>query len=84
MATVGKDKAVVEVGEVKLGGFIAWIIWMFVHLKSLVGYRNKVVATYNWIRGYFTSEKGIRAIIRPYGFMEVKKKRKRSFAEEEL
>ena len=84
MATVGKDKAVVEVGKVKLGGFIAWIIWMFVHLKSLVGYRNKVVATYNWIRGYFTSEKGIRAIIRPYGFMEVKKKRKRSFAEEEL
>ncbi len=84
MATVGKDKAVVEVGNVRLGGFIAWIIWMFVHLKSLVGYRNKIIATYNWIRGYFTSEKGIRAIIRPYGFMEDKKKRKKLFVKEKV
>jgi NADH dehydrogenase len=83
MATVGKDKAVVEVGKVKLGGFIAWIIWMFVHLMSLVGYRNKMIAAYNWIRGYFTSEKGIRAIIRPYEFMKDKKKRKKMFVEEE-
>jgi NADH dehydrogenase len=82
MATIGKDKAVVEVGKVRLSGFIAWIIWMFVHLKSLVGYRNKIVATYNWIRGYFTSEKGIRAIIRPYEFMKDKKKRKKSFIED--
>ncbi len=82
MATVGKDKAVVEVGRVKLGGFIAWVIWMFVHLMSLVGYRNKMIASYNWIRGYFTSEKGIRAIIRPYEFMADKKKRKKSFEEE--
>ncbi len=82
MATVGKDKAVVEIAKLRLGGFIAWIIWMFVHLKSLVGYRNKVVATYNWIRAYFTSEKGIRAIIRPYGFMENKKKRKKIFVEQ--
>ncbi|PCJ00433.1 MAG: FAD-dependent oxidoreductase [Flavobacteriales bacterium] len=79
MATIGKDKAVVEVGKVRLSGFIAWIIWMFVHLKSLVGYRNKMIATYNWIRGYFTSEKGIRAIIRPYEFMAHKKKRKKIF-----
>lgn len=83
MATVGKDKAVVEVGKVKLGGFIAWIIWMFVHLISLVGYRNKMIAAYNWIRAYFTSEKGIRAIIRPYEFMKDKKKRKKIFVEEE-
>lgn len=82
MATVGKDRAVVEVGKIRLSGFIAWIIWMFVHLKSLVGYRNKMVATYNWIRSYFTSEKGIRAILRPYEFMAHKKERKKSFAEE--
>jgi len=82
MATVGKDKAVVEVGNIRLAGFVAWIIWMFVHLKSLVGYRNKMVATYNWIRSYFTAEKGIRAIIRPYRFMEHKKERKKSFDEE--
>jgi NADH dehydrogenase len=82
MATVGKDRAVVEVGKLKLSGFIAWIIWMFVHLKSLVGYRNKMVATYNWIIGYFTSEKGIRAIIRPYEFMADKKKRKISFQQD--
>lgn len=84
MATIGKDKAVVEMEKIRLHGFFAWVIWMFVHLNSLVGYRNKGVAMYNWIRSYFNSEKGIRAIIRPYEFAKHKRARKKVLEKNEI
>jgi NADH dehydrogenase len=54
MATVGKNKAVVEIGRFKLGGFVAWFMWMAVHLLSLVGFRNRIAILINWISYYFT------------------------------
>lgn len=69
MATVGRNKAVVDLGasgRVKLFGLVAWIAWMFVHLVSLVGFRNKIVALVNWIIQYFQYNKGVRLIIRPF------------------
>lgn len=75
MATVGKNKAVVEIGKLKLGGFIAWFMWMAVHLLSLVGFRNRVAILFNWVINYF-SRSSVRLIIRPYD-EEAARKRKR-------
>lgn len=66
MATIGRDKAVADIGRFKFTGWFAWIVWMFVHLVSLVGFRNKMIALVNWIVQYFSYNKSVRLIIRPY------------------
>lgn len=66
MATIGRDKAVVDLPNWKFSGWFAWIVWMFVHLVSLIGFRNKVIALVNWVVQYFTYNKSVRLIIRPY------------------
>jgi NADH dehydrogenase len=81
MATVGKNKAVVEIGKLKWGGSFAWMVWMFVHLMSLVGFRNKVVTFLNWTRNYFNSDRGLRLIITPFDLYEEKRKRKKELEE---
>jgi len=65
MATVGRNKAVVDLpGGVHFAGRAAWFIWMFVHLISIIGFRNKIVIVSNWIWNYFTYDRGTRLIIR--------------------
>lgn len=66
MATVGRNRAVVEAGAFKTQGLIAWFMWMAVHLMTLVGFRNKVVTFFNWMWSYLNYDRGIRLIIRPY------------------
>lgn len=66
MATVGRNRAVVESGAFKTQGLIAWFMWMAVHLMTLVGFRNKVVTFFNWMWSYLNYDRGIRLIIRPY------------------
>lgn len=66
MATVGRNKAVVDLKKLKFGGFIAWYIWMFVHLMALVGFRNKVIVFFNWAYNYINYDKAARLIVRPY------------------
>jgi len=67
MATVGRNKAVVDLPKnLHFGGFFAWFIWMFVHLISIVGFRNKIIILSNWIWNYFTYDRGTRLIIRPF------------------
>lgn len=66
MATVGRNRAVVESGGFKTQGLIAWFMWMAVHLMTLVGFRNKVVTFFNWMWSYLNYDRGIRLIIRPY------------------
>lgn len=82
MATVGKNKAVVEMGKLKFGGSPAWFVWMIVHLMSLVGFRNKLVTLFNWTKNYFNSDRGIRLIITPFDLFEEKKKRKKQLEKE--
>jgi NADH dehydrogenase len=65
MATVGRNKAVADLGKVKFSGFIGWLLWMGVHLMSLVGFRNRLVVLLNWFLNYFSYDKKIRLIIRP-------------------
>ncbi len=76
MATVGKNKAVVQIGKRNIGGFFAWFIWMLVHLLSLVGFRNRIVVLMNWMRNYFNSDRGMRLIITPFELSKAKKKRR--------
>ncbi len=66
MATIGRNKAVVDWGKLQFGGFIAWMIWMFVHLISIIGFRNRLIVFSNWVWNYFTYDKGTRLIIRKF------------------
>lgn len=66
MATIGRNKAVCDFPYFKLKGFLAWIVWMFVHLVSLVGFRNRVIALMNWVIQYLHYNKSVRLIIRPF------------------
>jgi len=67
MATIGRNKAVVDLPKkISMGGLPAWIIWMFVHLVSIYGLRNKIVVLINWVYNYFTYDKGTRLIMRRF------------------
>ncbi len=66
MATVGRNLAVVDIGRIRFQGIFAWFVWMFVHLMSLVGFRNKVVTFVNWVWSYFSYDRGTRLIIRRF------------------
>jgi NADH dehydrogenase len=66
LATIGRNKAVADLGKIKFQGFFAWMVWMFVHLISLLGFRNKVVVLINWMGSYISNNGGTRLIIRRY------------------
>lgn len=66
MATIGRNRAVVDLPGLRFGGFFAWFIWLVVHLFSILGVRNKIVVFLNWIWNYFTYDQSLRLIIRPY------------------
>lgn len=66
MATVGRNRAVVDIGKIRFQGVFAWFTWMFVHLMTLVGFRNKIVVFVNWVWSYFSYDRGTRLIIRPF------------------
>ncbi|OUS21409.1 FAD-dependent oxidoreductase [Nonlabens dokdonensis] len=66
MATIGRNRAVADIKSYTLGGFLAWIAWLGVHLYFLVGVRNRLVVFLNWIYNYFNFDRAARLIIRPY------------------
>jgi NADH:quinone reductase (non-electrogenic) len=66
LATVGKRKAVADLGKLNLGGIVAWWLWSGVHLLSISGFRNKLLVGLNWAWSYFTYDKGNRLIIRKF------------------
>ena len=65
LATLGRNKAVADIWKIKLQGFFAWVIWLFVHITFLMGFRNKIIVFINWIGSYVTFNGGSRLIIRP-------------------
>ena len=65
MATIGRNRAVVDLPNIKFQGAFAWFVWLFVHLFSLLGVKNKVFVFLNWLWGYFTYDQSLRLIIRP-------------------
>lgn len=66
MATVGRNKAVVDLPNIRFQGVFAWFVWMFVHLFFLIGFRNRVVVFVNWVYNYIRFDREARLIIRPY------------------
>lgn len=79
MATIGRNKAVVDLPHYKFSGVFAWFVWMFVHLLSLIGFKNKAVVFLNWVYNYIRFDREARLIIRPY-----KKKQAVSFTSDEI
>jgi NADH dehydrogenase len=73
MAIVSRNKAVVDLPrDIHFRGFFGWLTWLFVHLMTLVGFRNKVVALVDWAFSYFSTDQALRLIIRPFNRRDVK------------
>jgi len=70
LATVGKHKAVADLGKFRFSGYFAWILWSVVHLFSISGFRNKLMVGINWLISYFNYEKSNRLIILNYKIKE--------------
>ncbi len=66
MATIGRNKAVVDLPKWQFSGVFAWFVWMFIHLISLIGFRNKLVVFWNWVYNYLVFDRQGRLIVRPY------------------
>ncbi len=66
MATIGRNKAVVDLPKYHFSGVFAWFVWMFVHLFSLIGFKNKAVVFLNWVYNYIRFDREGRLIIRPF------------------
>ncbi|MBX9887641.1 MAG: NAD(P)/FAD-dependent oxidoreductase [Flavobacteriaceae bacterium] len=66
MATIGRNKAVVDLPNYHFSGVFAWFVWMFVHLFSLIGFKNKAVVFLNWVYNYIRFDREGRLIIRPF------------------
>ena len=66
MATIGRNRAVVNFLGQTFHGLIAWLMWMFVHIMYLVGFRNKVATLMGWVYNYLTYDRALRLIIRPF------------------
>ena len=64
MATVGKSRAVVEIGRLHFGGLLAWFAWMALHVTVLIGFRNRLVVLLSWIYSYVFMRRGSRLITR--------------------
>ena len=62
MATIGRKSAVVDLGKLRLSGFVAWLLWGIVHVYFLVGFRNRIVVMMQWLWAYVTFERGARLI----------------------
>lgn len=63
MATVGRNKAVADLGKVHTQGFMAWVLWLIVHLRSILGVRNKLMVMLSWAWQYFSYNVSIRTIV---------------------
>ena len=62
LATIGRKSAVVQMGRLRLTGFIAWLLWSVAHIYFLIGFRNRLSVVLNWAWNYFTFQRGTRLI----------------------
>jgi NADH dehydrogenase len=62
LATIGRSRAIADFGRVRFGGRLAWLLWLFVHITYLIGFRNRIVVLIEWAYAYFTNQAGVRLI----------------------
>lgn len=65
MATIGKAKAIVSFGKLQFTGFFAWLMWAFIHIMYLIGFRNRIGVMIEWLTVMFSGQRGVRLITRP-------------------
>lgn len=65
LATVGRNRAVVDLTWIRFQGLLAWFFWMFIHLMAIVGVKNRLLIFINWAYYYFTYDQSLRLIIKP-------------------
>jgi NADH dehydrogenase len=68
LATIGRSSAIAQFGKRRVSGFIAWVIWLFVHIMNLVGFRAKLSVLLQWAWSYFNWGRGSRIITQPFGY----------------
>jgi NADH dehydrogenase len=62
MAVIGRGSAVADIGPLKLSGFVAWLMWVFLHILMLVGFRNRFAVMGEWAWAYLTLQRRVRLI----------------------
>ncbi len=62
LATIGRARAVADLGRIRLSGFAAWLVWVFVHILYLIGFRNRLVVLLDWAWAYFGAHRAARLI----------------------
>src|SRR5262245_25151979 len=67
LATIGRSAAVAELGKLRFAGFLAWVLWVFVHIFYLIGFRNRFVVLFKWAWLYCTRQRGARVILERRG-----------------
>jgi NADH dehydrogenase len=65
LATIGRGAAVAKIGPIKASGVIAWLLWLFVHILFLIGFRNRILVLVQWAWSYVTFDRGARLITDP-------------------
>jgi NADH dehydrogenase len=70
MATIGRNKAVADLRGLKLTGFVAWVAWAVIHIFSLIGFRNRILVSFQWLVAYVTYQRGARLITEEPGRRE--------------
>ncbi|MBF0319406.1 MAG: FAD-dependent oxidoreductase, partial [Nitrospirae bacterium] len=74
MVTIGRNAAVAQIGKRTFTGFIAWMLWLVVHLINLIGFRNRLMVVINWSMDYLLFERAIRLILPLWKAAAVRKK----------
>ena len=62
LATIGRKRAIIQIGRFKLSGFLAWVLWGVAHIYFLIGFRNRLAVVMNWLWNYVTFQRGTRLI----------------------
>ena len=65
LATIGRGAAVAHIGTIRASGYLAWLLWLFVHIFFLIGFRNRLLVMIQWAWSYFTFDRGARLITEP-------------------
>lgn len=66
LAVIGRGQAVADIGRLHFGGFVAWLLWIFIHIFFLIGFRNRVMVLLEWAWAYVTYQRGARLITEPW------------------
>jgi NADH dehydrogenase len=82
MATIGRSRAIAQVGSLQLSGFKAWLTWLLIHIWYLIGFKNRIFVLMSWAWSYFTYKRGARLITG--GLLDPSSRRRRSTTEEKL